>query len=52
MTLKEIKIKAISKDLTMKELANKLGVSKEYMYRCIKKDHEKTMEKIKKILEK
>ena len=51
MTLKEIKIKAISKDLTMKELSIKLGVSKEYMYRCIKKNHKETIEKIKNFLD-
>ncbi|WP_163468511.1 hypothetical protein [Fusobacterium sp. IOR10] len=51
MTLKEIKIKVLSKDLTMKELAETLGVSREYMYRCIKKNHEIIIEKIKKILE-
>lgn len=51
MTLKEIRIKAISKDLTMKELSIKLEISKEYMYRCIKSNHKKTIEKIKKILD-
>lgn len=48
LNLKEIKIKAIENNLKMTDLAKKLGVSKEYMYHCIRTNHVKFLEKIEK----
>ncbi|MGB6128841.1 MAG: hypothetical protein WBG30_08835 [Psychrilyobacter sp.] len=48
--LKEIRIKAIIKGMKMKELAEKLGCSRELMYRKIKKKDPEFLKKIEKIL--
>lgn len=52
MTLNEIKILCIKNGVSMKELALKLGFSREYMYRQIKKKDRNLIENIKKTLPK
>lgn len=48
--LDKIKIKCINKKFTMTELAMKLGISREYMYRKIKNKDVDFLKKIEKIL--
>jgi len=48
--LNKIKIKCINKGLTMTELAIELEISREYMYRKIKKKDVDLFERIEKIL--
>ena len=50
MELNEIKILVIKKGLNMKMLSERLGISREYMYRQIRLKDNKIMKKIKKIL--
>lgn len=47
MDLNEIKSKAYSKGLLMKDIPLKLGVSKQYFYRMLKKKDKKFIEKLK-----
>ncbi|MCS5420288.1 MULTISPECIES: hypothetical protein [Psychrilyobacter] len=48
--LDKIKIKCINRGLTMTELAMKLGISREYMYRKIKSKDNDFLKKTEKIL--
>lgn len=48
--LQEIKIEVIKKNIKMSDLAKRLNVSREYMYRCIRHEHPIFLEKIEKIL--
>lgn len=48
--LSKIKIETIQKGITMTELSNQLGISREYMYRKIKSQDNDLLERIKKIL--
>lgn len=48
--LTEIRIKAITKGIKMKDLAKKLGCSRELMYRKIKKEDPEFLKRIEKIL--
>lgn len=48
--LNKIKIKCINKGLTMTDLALKLGISREYMYRKIKNKDTDFFKRIEKIL--
>ena len=51
MTLKEIRIELLKMDKSSVWLAQQLGYSTKYMYDCIKKQNEKELSRIKKILE-
>ena len=46
MTLSDIKIKAIRHNITMTELANKIGCSREWMYKKIKENNTEFIVKI------
>lgn len=48
--LNEIRIEALKVSITMTELAFKIGCSREYMYRGIKKNNPTMLKRIKKIL--
>ena len=48
--LVEIKIKALSKGYKMKDIAEGIGISKQYMYRSIKKKDHKILKRIEKFL--
>lgn len=50
MTLRDIKVVAISKGIKMRDLADIIGVSREYMYRQIKLKDEKFIDRIKESL--
>ncbi len=50
MTLQEIKIELVKQNKTSVWLAQQLGYSTKYMYDCIKKQNEKEIDRIKKIL--
>lgn len=50
MDLKEIKIELIKQGKSARWLAETLGYTTSYMYDCIKKQNQKEIERIKKIL--
>ena len=50
MTLQEIRIELTKQGKTSVWLASQLGYSTKYMYDCIKRQNEKEIERIKKIL--
>ena len=50
MTLQEIRIELVKQSKTSVWLAQQLGYSTKYMYDCIKKQNEKEIDRIKKIL--
>lgn len=50
MDLKEIKIELIKQGKTARWLAETLGYTTSYLYDCIKKQNERELERIKKIL--
>ena len=52
MTLQEIRIELVKQSKTSVWLAQHLGYSTKYMYDCIKKQNEKEIDRIKKILKK
>ncbi|MGB6128613.1 MAG: hypothetical protein WBG30_07680 [Psychrilyobacter sp.] len=49
--LKLVKLKALEKDLTLTELASRVGISRENMYHHIKNNNREILLKIEKILE-
>lgn len=48
--LKLVKLKALEKDITLTELALKIGISRENMYHHIKKNNNTVLLKIEKVL--
>lgn len=50
MSLNEIKIKCLLKNISMKQLSKELGFSREWMYIRIKQQHPETLKRIEKIL--
>lgn len=50
MTLSDVKIRAIKHNITMTDLASKIGCSREWMYKRIKENNTEFIEKIKVIL--